>query len=31
MFDFVEGWIYVWGVGVVGGMVRQRKKQPEPG
>jgi O-antigen ligase len=26
LFDFVEGWIYVWGVGVVGGMVRQRKQ-----
>jgi O-antigen ligase len=31
LFDFVEGWIYVWGVGVVGGMVLQRKKQPESG
>jgi O-antigen ligase len=31
LFDFVEGWIYVWGVGVVGGMVLQRKEQPEAG
>ena len=31
LFDFVEGWIYIWGVGVVGGMVRRRKERPESG
>ena len=32
LFDFHEGWMYVLGVGVAGGMVlNSRRNRPEPG
>jgi O-antigen ligase len=31
LFDFMHGWLYVFGVGVVGGMVLRRSPQHQPG
>ncbi|MGA2944310.1 MAG: O-antigen ligase family protein [Xanthobacteraceae bacterium] len=30
LFDFAEGWLYVFGVGVVGGMINQQKSSAQP-
>lgn len=30
LFDFTEGWLYVWGVGVVGGMILRGRKPATP-
>jgi len=31
LFDFMHGWLYVFGVGVVGGMVLRQSPQRQPG
>jgi O-antigen ligase len=31
LFDFTQGWMYVFGVGVCGGMVRQARNLSQPG